>query len=93
MAKRKQSQLNFLDNLLPMATEDRAVQYKYFNGELHVKIGFGEWTPSTQCPKPVYVPAEYQDRMDLSKVACDMPSRGGLQVKSLPKTRRGGDGW
>ena len=50
-----------------MKTNDnQTIQYKEFRGELHVRIGFGEWMPANEVKDPKYIPTE-PTGMDFSR--------------------------
>jgi hypothetical protein len=88
MAKKTKNpqQLNVLDLLTSWSNENGTIHYKYFNGELHVRVGFGEWTPDALCSELVYVLEEHTNRISLSdKAAPYTPPQTGLRARSVPK--------
>lgn len=63
-----------------MKTNDnQTIQYKEFRGELHVRIGFGEWMPANKVKDPKYIPTE-PTGMDFS--------RAGDSSKSMRKVTK-----
>lgn len=86
-------QLTIFQAMPNKANNDNSIEHKYYNGELWIRIGFKEY-PATKCPDIICDVEQPEQRMDLTRNDKPVkPASPGFKTQSLPKFRRGGEGW
>lgn len=64
--------------------EDRTIQRKKINGEEHIKIGFSDWIPLSECDNPTYQYSK-AERMDFTKTYPILRGRSTtISERSIP---------